>query len=109
MYENIFTELIEFTLCMKLYILIRSIEEIYSQNMLRAHFEKLNLMIEEKKMIMENKEYEKEDNKTDLYSTFALRIYTFMEKMILKVEIKKGDEKEDEDETDGESDKEKMK
>lgn len=108
MYENIFTELIEFTLCMKLYILIRSIEEIYSQNMLRAHFEKLNLMIEEKKMIMENKEYEKEDNKTDLYSTFALRIYTFMEKMILKVEIKKGDEKEDEDETDGESDKEKM-
>ena len=83
MYETLFTEMIEFSLCTKLYILIRAFEEIYGQNMLRNHFTKMINLIKEKKLILKWGDFEKGENKLDLYSSFALRIFLFMEKCSL--------------------------
>ena len=82
-YEETFKDLIEFPLCLKLYVLIRTYEEMYNQNMLKDHFEKIMQM----KELKQTKELDMDSN-IDINSVFSKRIYLFLEKLVLKVEIK---------------------
>lgn len=91
-YEELFKNLIEFPLCLKLYILIKTYEEMYNQNMLKNHFEKLKQM----KDLKQTKDLDM-DLDLDINSFFSKRIYMFLEKLVLKVEIKNNLNDEDED------------
>ena len=83
-YEKDVREMIELPLCLKLYILIKTYEEMYSQFSLRDHFEKMKV----------EGGFSDEDNgdKWGLRSKFSHRIHLFLEKIVLKVEIRNADE-----------------
>ncbi len=87
-YESTFRNIIELSLCFKLYILIKIYEDIYGNYSLRNHFNKLNI---------EKINYDDID-KFGIRSTFGKRIYLFLEKIVLQVEIKKPEKIEIEEE-----------
>ena len=89
-YEKDVREMIELPLCFKLYILIKTYEEMYSQFSLRDHFKKMEV----------EKGYSDDDTGDNwgLRSKFAHRIHLFLEKVVLKVEIRKKEEEDDEEE-----------
>jgi len=87
-YESSFRNIIELSLCFKLYILIKIYEDIYRNYSLRNHFNKLNI---------EKINYDDID-KFGIRSTFGKRIYLFLEKIVLQVEIKKPEKIEIEEE-----------
>ena len=82
-YEQDFRNMIELPLIIKLFILIKIYEDLYSQKTLSHNFEK-----------MKNSKMEFEDNELGLRSKFSYRIYQFLEMIIVKVEIKQEEERE---------------
>ena len=89
-YEPKFRNIIEFPLCLKLYILIKTYEDIYFEVSLKNHFERLTV-------------YEDKINDIDnvgIRSKFSKRIYKFLEKIVIKVEVRKEiiEEKEENEE-----------
>ena len=93
-HEKSFRGIIEFQLCLKYYILIKTYEDMYSQNLLRDHFEKL--VIENQSLDINN------DECWGLRSKFSKIIHSFLEKVIVRVEIKNIEkDNEDEEENDG--------
>lgn len=75
---------------MKIYILVQTYEEMYNQKNFRHHFDTILLV-----------DFNDKDNgadkdepifyNTDLNSEFAKIVYLFLEKIVLKVEIRVGD------------------
>ena len=82
-YEQDFRNMIELPLILKLFILIKIYEDLYSQNTLKTNFEK-----------MKNSKMDFEENELGLRSKFSYRIYQFLEIIIVKVEIRQDEEKE---------------
>ena len=82
-FEQDFRDMIELPLIIKLFILIKIYEDLYSENALSHNFEK-----------MKNSKMEFENNELGLRSKFSYRIYQFLEIIIVKVEIKQEEEKE---------------
>ena len=80
---EIFTDIIQFPLITKLYLLIKILEELYGDKILMVHIEKLKNTNPVQKIPL-NKE-----KNLNIDSYFALRVYQFLETLILKVEIKK--------------------
>ena len=92
---EIFTDIIEFPLVTKLYLLIKILEELYNDNLLANHINKLqNSKLEQ--VCPLNKE-----KNLGINSYFSIRAYLFLETLVLKVEIKNDEEEkkvQDEDE-----------
>ena len=94
-HEKDFRDTIELPLCLKYYILIKTYEDMYSQNSLRDHF---------KKIVIDNTTLERDkDENWGLRSQFAKVLHSFLEKIIVKVEIKNNEE-DNEEEDDNEMD-----
>lgn len=93
---NEFRNIIELPLCLKLYILIKTYEDLYSQNALKEHFEKLFLDEELNNVKDDDNLINLDDEETLLLSSkFSKNIYKFLEKIIVKIEIKVNEEEED--------------
>ena len=88
-FEEDFRNMIEFPLIVQFYILIKIYEEFYNHKELKSHFESVKEDLDE---ISNLDDY-------NIRSKFSLCIYYFLEKIILKVEIKL-DNNESEEEID---------
>ena len=75
-YQRVFREIIELPLCLKLYILIKTFEDLYGDYSIKDLFERLVI---DETMINDN---------IGIRSKFSKRVYMFLEKIILKVEIR---------------------
>ena len=82
-YEPLFRETLELTICFKIYILIKIFEKRYRQKDLIKHFNKINLPNFQDTNLLD----ESEDN-WNINSRFAYRIYKFLEELILSIEVK---------------------
>ena len=80
--EDIFNDIIEFPLVTKLYLLIKILKELYGDNILYNHITKLIESNPGQKFPLN-----KEQN-LSIDSYFAIRVYNFLEELILKVEIR---------------------
>ena len=87
--EDIFNDIIEFPLVTKLYLLIKILKELYGDNVLENHFTKLIESNEGQKYPL-NKE-----KNLSIDSYFAIRVYQFLEELILKVEIRNASDNND--------------
>ena len=97
-FEEEFRNMIEFPMIIQYYILIKIYDEFYNHKELKTHFEGL-------------KEDMDEINNLDDYnirSKFSLCIYLFLEKIILKVEIKVDNDESEEDTNETEQNKNKI-
>ena len=90
--ENIFTDIIEFPLITKLYLLIKILEELYNDKILFNHLTKLKNSNQ-----VQNFPLNQEKN-LSIDSYFAIRVHLFLETLILKVEIRNSSEEKDEEE-----------
>ena len=88
---EIFNDIIEFPLITKLYLLIKILQEIYRDRILLNHLQKLKASKPPQKYLLKN------EKNLSIDSYFALRVYLFLEKLILKVEIKNKVEDNDEE------------
>ena len=79
---EIFNDIIEFPLITKLYLLIKILQEIYGDRILLNHFKNLKTSKPQQKYLL-NKE-----RNLSIDSYLSLRVHLFLEKLILKVEIK---------------------
>ena len=90
---EIFNDIIEFPLITKLYLLIKILQELYNDDILIIHLTKLIKSKPQQKFPL-NKE-----KNLSIDSYFAIRVYHFLETLILKVEIKNSvEDKEEENE-----------
>ena len=87
--EDIFNDIIEFPLVTKLYLLIKILKELYGDNILENHFTKLIESNEGQKYPL-NKE-----KNLSIDSYFAIRVYHFLEELVLKVEIRNSSDNND--------------
>ena len=81
-FEPLFRETLELTICFNLYIMIKLFEKQYYKKDLHKHFNKINLS--HHKVDLED---DNEDN-WNINSRFGYRIYKFFEELILTVEVK---------------------
>ena len=90
-FEEDFRNMIEFPVIIQYYILIKIFEEFYNHKEIKSHFEGLNENMEEMNNL----------DDYNIRSKFSLCVYLFLEKIILKVEIKldNDDSEDDLDET----------
>ena len=92
---EIFTDIIEFPLITKLYLLIKIMQELYGDKILINHLTKLK-----NTNPVQNLPLNQESN-LNIDSYFALRVHQFLETLVLKVEIKnKVEDNDEEDEND---------
>ena len=92
--EDIFTDIIEFPLITKLYLLIKILEEIYGDVSLRDHI--IKKQDNNDKEMEQHFPLNKEKN-LSIDSFFAIRVYLFLEILILQVEIKNSSKEEGEE------------
>ena len=88
---EIFNDIIEFPLITKLYLLIKILQELYNDKILINHLKKLKNANPK-----QNCPLNQEKNLT-IDSYFAIRVFNFLETLILKVEIKNSTEDNDEE------------
>ena len=88
---EIFNDIIEFPLITKLYLLIKILQELYGDKILINHLKKLMDSEPKQKFPL------KEETNLTIDSYFAVRVYLFLETLILKVEIKNSVEDNDEE------------
>ena len=84
--EDIFTDIIEFPLVTKLYLLIKILEELYKDNELHNHLIKLKNSNQEQKFPLN------QEINFSIDSYFAIRVHLFLETLILRVEIRNAPE-----------------
>ena len=90
--EDIFNDIIEFPLVTKLYLLIKILEEIYNDEFLIKHINKIKAENPEQIYPLN------EEKDLSINSYFAIRVHQFLEILVLKVEIRNALEKEDQEE-----------
>ena len=98
-YEEDFRNMIEFPVIINLYILIKIYEEFYNRKELKTHFDTIGENVDE---IYEEDDY-------NIRSMFSYCIFLFLEKIILKVEIKTDIDDDDQEEIENELEENKNK
>ena len=88
---EIFIDIIEFPLITKLYLLIKILQELYGDRILSNHLKKL------KNTNTKQKHPLNEEKNLSIDSYFAIRVHLFLEKLVLKVEIKNSGEDNDDE------------
>ena len=86
-YEEDFRNMIEFPVIINLYILIKIYEEFYNHKEVSSHFETFS----------ENLDEMTEEDDYSIRSKFSYCVYQFLEKIILKVEIRMDNDEEEKD------------
>ena len=90
--EDIFNDIIEFPLVTKLYLLIKILEELYKDEFLIKHINKLKAENQEQIYPLN------QEKNLSIHSYFAIRVHQFLEILVLKVEIRNSLEKEEKEE-----------
>ena len=88
--EDIFTDIIEFPLITKLFLLIKIFEKLYNDNKLSEQ------MIKNKEANIEQDFPLNQEKNFTIESYFSVRVYDFLDTLILKVEIRNSEEEDKE-------------
>ena len=92
--ESDFREIIELPLCLKYYILIKTYEDMYNQNVLKDVFEKMELNNDfsdnnnNTSTTGDNVIDDDDENKWGINSHFSNKVHKFLESVVVKVEIR---------------------